>query len=334
MHRPTRPRTAAALASGAAAALLLTACGSGASTGGSGASSTSGDGRLSVVASTDVWGDVAASVGGDRVDVTSVIDDTSQDPHSFEATTRDQLLVQDADVLVENGGGYDDFMEQLVEASGSTAPLVDAVDVSGLDEGDEHDHHSTDDASDSEDASDDGHDHGAFNEHVWYDLPTAGKVATAVAEALSKADPEGAATYTANAQAFVDGLVPLQQEVSDVATRAAGVGVGITEPVPDHLLESMGLTVVTPEAFSEAVEEGTDVSPSVLADTEAQFRDGTAKALVYNEQTEGPETEAVLAAAKEAGVAVVPVTETLPQGQDYTQWMTANVAAVRAAVGL
>ncbi len=354
MPRPALPlrtsRTPLALAGGLTAALALTACGGGgtpAAGATDGGSSSSGSAAVTVVASTDVWGSVARAVGGDAVEVTSIIDDPAQDPHSFEATTRDQLLVQDADVVVENGGGYDPFMEQLVEASGTQAPVVDAVEVSGLEgaedaaghsdeHGEEHGEEHAEGHADehADEHAGEGHAHGEFNEHVWYDLATAGKVAEAVAEALGKADPQGAATYEANAKAFTDGLAPLQAQEAEVAAKSAGTGVAVTEPVPDRMLEAMGLVVKTPEAFSEAVEEGTDVSPSVLADTTALFTDGAVEALVYNEQTTGAETDAVRAAAEAAGVPVVPVTETLPDGQDYTQWMSSNIAAVRAAVGL
>ncbi|MGQ7351749.1 metal ABC transporter solute-binding protein, Zn/Mn family [Quadrisphaera oryzae] len=313
MSFPLRP--GAALVAGAAL-LALTGCGSSSTAAGaptsSAGGSTASSGTLQVVASTDVWGDVAKSVGGDAVQVTSFISDPSQDPHSYEASARNQLAVKSAAVIVENGGGYDDFMEKLVSAAGSTAPVVNAVDVSGkaTSAGDE------------------------LNEHVWYDLPTTAKVAEAIAEQLGKADPAQAATFTANAKAFADGLAPLEAQEAQVASKAAGTKVGITEPVPDYLLEAMGLQVATPPAFSEAVEEGTDVSPAVLAQTEAQYTDKEVRALVYNEQTTGAETDAVKAAATAAGIPVVPVTETLPDGDTYTAWMSANISAIRTAVGL
>ncbi|TNM69516.1 ABC transporter substrate-binding protein [Streptomyces sp. NP160] len=321
------------------AAVLLTACGGGtaptdAPSSSEGAPAGAAGDRVSVVASTDVWGSVVEAVGGDAVEVTSIINDPSQDPHSFEATTRDQLLVQDAQLVVMNGGGYDPFMTQLLSASGTQAPVVDAVEVSGLEGSQEAsaDDHAEEGHSEEGHSDEGGHDHGEFNEHVWYDLATAGKVAEAVAQELSTVDPSAASTFTANAKAFTDGLAAVQQVEASVKASSAGTGVAITEPVPDHMLEAMGLVVKTPEAFSEAVEEGTDVSPAVLADTRALFSDGAVKALVYNEQTTGAETEAVLSAAEAAGTAVVPVTETLPDGQDYTQWMTANAEAIRAAV--
>jgi zinc/manganese transport system substrate-binding protein len=105
-----------------------------------------------------------------------------------------------------------------------------------------------------------------------------------------------------------------------------------TEPVPHYLLDASGLVNKTPEKFSAAIEEGTDVSPELLKQTLDLFGRHQVKLLAYNEQTSGPETEAVLAAAKSAGIPVVPVTETLPKGKDYLAWMTDNLAAVTAAL--
>ena len=312
--RPSRsPASAVVAALGIAA--LVAGCGSGGGSGtspssGSASASGSGGGPLKVVASTDVWGDIATTVGGDAVEVTSFISDPSQDPHSYEASSRNQLVISDADVVIENGGGYDDFMDRMVKASTTKAPVVNAVDASGF-------------APDT---------NGGLNEHVWYDMPTVKKVADQIAAALGKADPGSADTFSANADALGERLDTIRASEASVAKTAQGTGIAITEPVPLYLTTACGLTNDTPPEFSEAVEEGTDVSPAVLADTEALFTDQEVKALVYNEQTSGPETEAVLKAAKDNDVAVVPVTETLPHGKDFVGWMTDNVAAVSAAV--
>ncbi|WP_284454682.1 metal ABC transporter solute-binding protein, Zn/Mn family [Actinomadura madurae] len=112
----------------------------------------------------------------------------------------------------------------------------------------------------------------------------------------------------------------------------SGEAVAITEPVPGYLLEAAGLANETPEEFSEAIEEGDDVSPRVLRDTLALFADKKVKALVYNAQTSGPQTERVQRAAKDGGVPVVPVTETLPAGQDYLTWMDGTITALQKAL--
>lgn len=276
------------------------------------AGGTLGDvpGKIDVVASTDVWGSVAAAVGGSWVAVRSVISDPSQDPHSFQASSRTLLAVREADLVIENGGGYDDFMSDLVSTSGTDAPFIDAVTTSGQ-------------------VAPAG---GELNEHVWYDLPSVKRVADAIAQRLGGLAPRHADEFTANAATFnrgVDRLIHLEDQVRAAST---GEGVAITEPVPLYLLEAMGLRNLTPADFSRAVEDSGDVSPRVLAETLALFTEHRVELLVYNAQTSGPVTSQVEDAAKAAGVPVVPVTETLPAGTSYLTWMARTISRVTDAV--
>ncbi|MDP9826135.1 metal ABC transporter solute-binding protein, Zn/Mn family [Kineosporia succinea] len=319
-----------ALGTATVCVLGLTACGSG-SSGSSGESGASA-GALNVVAVTNVYGDIAAQVGGDAVEVTSVISSATQDPHSFEADTRTQLAVSKADLVIENGGHYDDFMDQLLETAGSKATVINAVEVSGLD-GDAESAGSTESADDHADEEEHAHEHGEFNEHVWYDLESMQKVADRIAADLGQALPDQAATFTANAKAFNAELDAVIQLEDDAKAEYEGQGVAITEPVPLYLLEHLGLENKTPEAFSEAVEEGNDIPIKVLDQTLKIFSGGEVKVFVYNEQTSSTETEKLLARAKADGVPTVGVTETLPEGQDYVGWMKANVEAVTSALG-
>lgn len=292
-------------------AVLLTAgCSSSSSTAGSSASASAPAGAIVVVASTNVWGDVVAQVGGDLVDVTSLMTDPNADPHSFEANAQSQLAVSKASLVVENGGGYDDYMDTMLSSLSSKPAVINAVDVSGK----------TAPAG------------GELNEHVWYDFATVTKVADTIADQLSTVDPSHADTYAANAKTFDAKVATLTQSTADLKKTVAGKGVAITEPVPGYLLDNLGLVNKTPAEFSEAIENETDVPATVLSDTLALFSSHQVAALVYNEQTTGPQTEQVLAAAKAAGVAVVPVTETLPAGKDYITWMTANLDALRTAL--
>jgi zinc/manganese transport system substrate-binding protein len=274
-------------------------------------SATKADGDLEVVASTNVWGDIAAQIGGQHVHVTSFISSPSQDPHSYEASGRNLLVVSKADLVIENGGGYDDFIDDLLDSAGGDSAVLNAVELSGLD--------ST------------GGD-GEFNEHVWYDLPTAVRVADAVAAALADADPANRADYRANAAAFETQAQHLIQREEQAHSAVAGRSVAITEPVPGYLLDALGLVNATPPEFSEAVEEGEDVPVAVLLETLDLFSHHAVDALVYNEQSTGAVTEQVLDAAADAAIPAVPVTETLPDGEDFLAWMAANLRNIIDAV--
>lgn len=284
------------------ASTMPTACGSGAD------DSTQG---VRVVASTNVYGGIAKTIGGDHVDVASLLTNPDQDPHSFEVNPKTALAVSKADLVIENGGGYDDFVDTLLESTGSDAAVVNAVDVSGR-------------------VAPGG---GELNEHIWYDFPSVKKIADAIAVDLGKVDPEHAADFTRSADAFkarVDGLIDRETQIK---ADAGGTSIAITEPVPTYMTAAAGLVDKTPTEFSQAIEEGDDVSASVLDETLRLFRGGAVDALVYNEQTSGPVTEKVRAAAEAADVPVVPVTETLPDGDDYLGWMGSNLDALTSAVG-
>ncbi|MFC8359382.1 metal ABC transporter solute-binding protein, Zn/Mn family [Streptomyces griseorubiginosus] len=308
----TSPSRRFALLVGASVALLA-GCGSSSDSGSGGSASAApaASSRVAVVASTNVYGDIVSRIGGDKVAVTSVISDPDQDPHSYEASTQNQLALSKAKVVVENGGGYDDFVDRMLKSGGnSSAEVINAVKVSGR-------------------TAPEG---GELNEHVWYDFPTVAKIADRISAALGKADPANAPLYTRNAEAFKARLAPLEAKEAQIKKEHAGEGIAITEPVPLYMTAASGLVDRTPAAFSEAVEEGTDVSPKVLQEALALFSGKKVKALVYNEQTSGPQTEKSEQAARAAGIPVVPVTETLPSGKDYLGWMTSNIDALANAL--
>ncbi|WP_194396977.1 metal ABC transporter solute-binding protein, Zn/Mn family [Microbacterium atlanticum] len=333
----TSPRRSLALAGLAAASVLVLAgCASGQQ-----ADEAAAAGRLSVVASTDVYGQIAAQVGGDLVEVTSIVANASQDPHSFEPSARDQLSVSKADLIVENGGGYDAFIDALIESSGSEAPVVTAVEHShDWPENDGHDEAEADEAAGADDeahdeAGDHGHDHDhveGFNEHVWYDPHTVAHVAAAIADELAALSPDDAETFADNAEAFGAEVEQLEASLADITTAHAGAQVFVTEPVPAYLVSAAGLENATPDAFSEAVEEGQDVAPATLLESLGLLRDGAVSVVITNTQTGGAETEEIVGVAEELGIPVIAFSETLPEGETYLSWMQANIEALSAAL--
>jgi len=279
---------------------------------------------INVVASTNVYGDIAKTIGGDKVSVTAVITKTSQDPHSYEATAQDRLAVSKAEVVIENGGGYDDFLHTLAaESSIEAGNVLNAVELSGL----AHAEEETPGTAPAETAAgeENAHDHGELNEHVWYSLAAMARPADNLAAKLGELEPASAAVFDANAAAFKAELEGLTGKLNGMKARAAGAPVAVTEPVPVYLLEDAGLENATPEDYTAAIEEGSDVPPAVLKAATDLVASKSVRFLAYNGQTEGPQTEALKKAAETAGVPVVDFSETLPEGKTYAQWMTDNV---------
>ncbi|RDB44956.1 metal ABC transporter solute-binding protein, Zn/Mn family [Tsukamurella tyrosinosolvens] len=280
----------------AALALALTACGT--------ASSDSSDGKPAVVASTDVYGAIATAVAGGDATVTSLFANPTGDPHEFEPSAQDTLKVKKASVLVFNGGHYDAYMEKAAE--GAAAAKVDAAALQ---------------------------DPKSENEHVFYDLPTMQKVATAVAKALAEKDDAHRAGYESRAAAFSTKLDTVIGQARAIGHANPGAKVAATEPVAGHLLTLAGLTDVAPARYTAAIESGTDPAPAEIAAANALVSDKQVRAVVLNAQTESPVTSALAKTAETAGVPVVRVTESLPAGvDDYIAWQAGNVKALSDAL--
>lgn len=295
-------RMPAAVAVATVVALGVTACDS--TPGG-----TQSGGKIALVASTDVWGSVLSAVGGDQVEVTSILHDAAADPHSYEATPSDVVTFARARLALGNGGGYDDFFTKLSGQAPNTPKLV-AYDI----------------ARDAGAADD--------NEHVWCSFTAVEKVADLVAGRLSGLRPEAAQTFTTNANAFKTKVEALAAGAARIGDTHPGTKVLVTEPVAHYLLQTAKLTDVTPEAFSAAVENETDVPAAAFAEVNRLISGKEVKVVVNNDQTITPTTSQVVAEAKKAGVAVVEVTETLSsRAVDYLSWMTGQVNALAGAVG-
>lgn len=266
---------------------------------------------ITVVASTNVYGDIAATIGGDRVFVTSIIDNPNLDPHEFEADARSQLALSKAQVVIQNGAGYDPFIDTMLAARGETeaARLV----VAEL-------------AGPRLDDSEPG-----FNEHLWYDLPTVASLARALVTEYSALQPQHESAFVDRGDEFLAGLAALEERVGQLA-QFDGAGILVTEPLPLYLTDAAGLVDRTPAAFAQAMEDGTDVSPIVLRDVLESVSSKQVAIVVFNEQTSNAQTEQVLEAADEAAVPTVAMTETLPAGTDYLGWMGDNVSALTAAL--
>jgi len=283
----------------------LGACGSERGTGGAG-----GTGVPTIVASTDVWGSVAKAVAGDRATVTSIINSASADPHSFEASPADAAAITDASLVVYNGGGYDQWVDDVLK----THPDVASIDAYSL-----------------LDATALGEPTPA-NEHVFYDLGTAKAVATELAARLATTDPGHAGDYTSNAEAFNRKADAVQQTEKAIRTAHPGAAVVATEPVAHYLLIAAGVTDKTPKGFTSAIEQDTDPAPVDVAAMLDLITARQVAAVLINQQTATAVTRQIQAAAESAGVPIVDVGETLPAGSDYLGWQRDTANRLAAAL--
>jgi zinc/manganese transport system substrate-binding protein len=270
---------------------------------------------VTIVASTNVWGDIAKSIGGDRVQVVSIIENFAQDPHSYEASARDQLAVKDADLIVANGGGYDVFIEALAKASGNKEVLYAYLPEELAKEDGDH-----------------NHDHSDGNEHVWYDFHVVEDFANRLAAALAVLDSDYSSEYSDNLIDFQGEIEILEDRIAAVSGKYSGSSFVASEPVANYLLLELGLEDLTPKAFSQAIEEELDVSPKDLLAIQKLLKAKAVDVFVVNPQTGSVQINGLVSLAKQNGISIVELSELLPEASRYFDWMDLNIANLEAAL--
>ncbi len=281
-------------------------------------------GKVSVAASTEVWASVTGIVGGDWVEVTTIVPG-NQDPHSYQASARDQLVVEEAELVIANGGGYDDFMTQLFEASNNQGVFLKLV---------EGEHIHGDEAHAEETHAEDTHDHA--NEHIWFDLAKTEHAAEEIAASIIELRPEAEADVTKNLEFFKSELANIELRVEALRERALGAGFIASEGVANLLLEDAGFQNLTPEALADAIEEERDVPVAALNEAEKLLKNKVAAILVVNVGTQDPTSDRLKAAAEAGGRPVVSVAETPSANAlastDYLDWLNHVVDQLQEAV--
>ncbi|WP_144111993.1 metal ABC transporter solute-binding protein [Paraburkholderia sp. BCC1886] len=264
------------------------------------------DTKIPVVAAENFYGDVVQQLGGDRVAVTSILNNPDQDPHLFEASPKTARALQHASLVVYNGADYDPWMAKLLAASkGSQRVTIVAADLVGKKGGD--------------------------NPHLWYDPATMPKVAHAVSAALVAADPAHKSAYDANLAKFLDSLRPIDAKVAELHGRYAGVPVTATEPVFGYMSDAVGLSMRN-LPFQMATMNDTEASAADIAAFERDLRDKRVRVLIYNSQATEALTQRMLKIAQQSQVPTMSVTETEPAGRTYQTWMLSQLDALATAL--
>lgn len=317
----TAPRSLRFLAAALALPLALAACSDDTST----AAEQAGDcptTPVNVVVSVDQWGDIVSQLGGACTKVDTVLAGSSVDPHDFEPAPSDATKFENAQLVVVNGGHYDEWAIKLAQSSAPNAPVIAAI------HGDEH-------PDEQGEVHGHAHDEDGTNPHAWYNPATVTAVADEVTAELSELAPDARDYFAERRTAFADSMKPYQEQIDSIKSGAAGKSYAATEVVFDDMAAALGLTDRTPPGYQVASSNETDPSPADFDAFLTLLQDRGVDVLIYNVQTEGSVPQQLRTAAESAGIPVVEVTETVAPGADsFEAWQVDQLTALAKALGV
>jgi len=274
-----------------------------------GPAASGGDGRPSVVAAENVWGSIAAQLGGGRVRVVSIIRNPNADPHDYEPTTADARLMASARFVIVNGIGYDPWADRLLAAN--PVPGRDVLDVGkliGVPAG--------------------------GNPHRWYSPRDVQRVIDAITAEYRKLDPKDASGFDQRRQYFDrTGLAGYHRLISEIRSKYAGTTVGASESVFALMAPALGLHLLTPPSFLSAISEGTEPTAADKAAIDRQISSHQIEVYVYNSQNATPDVQRQIEEARNAGIPIATITETLvPAGASFQTWQVRELQDLAKAL--
>lgn len=291
MHRIARIAIAALASVGMLASVA--ACGSGQST-------SEKNGTIEVAASVNQWGTVAKALGGDNVNVTSIINSTNVDAHDYEPTTSDIAKLQKAQVIIVNGAGYDAWAVKAAQTA--NAIIVNAAEIGGVNDGE--------------------------NPHVWFSADVRKAVAQAITEAYEQADAAKKNDFDKMNDQWAAEENNVESKIAEVKQKTDGLAYAATESVASYLAEDMGLADATPSGYARATANESEPTPTDIKQFTDALKAGEIKLLVVNTQEESELTGKITDAAKSVEVPMVELTEQMPEQYDsLTAWMESLVDA-------
>ena len=270
----------------------------------------SGDGRVvQVVAAENFWGSIAAQLGGSHARVTSIISNPDTDPHSYEPTTSDARTLTTAQLAIVNGIGYDGWADKLLATNADSGRTeLNVGDLVGIAPG--------------------------GNPHRWYSPDNVRQVIAQLTADYKKLDPADAAYFDQRESVFeTQTLAPYNQLIASIRATYAGTPIGASESIVTPLAEGLGLKMMTPESFLDAMSEGSDPTAADKSLIDQQIRDRQIKIYVYNTQNSTPDVTAQVQLARQEGIPVATVTETLsPAADTFEQWQVSELQGIQAAL--
>lgn len=297
-------RRVQAFALGLCVAIFGAAC----SAGGSASPSNGAAGKLRVVVAENFWGSIAAQLGGDRVDVTSLITSPDTDPHDYEPTAQDGREIAGARYVIFNGLGYDAWASKAVDANPSASrKVLDVGALLGHKEGD--------------------------NPHRWYFPGDVERVIARITADYKRLDPGQATYFDRQHDAFeTTGLKRYKDLLAEIKQKYAGTPVGASESIFVGLAEATGLNLLTPSSFLTAISEGTDPTAQDKATADQQITAKQVKVFVFNSQNSTPDVKTLVDAARANGIIVTTITETPPKDLSFEDWQSQQLQRLADAL--
>ena len=263
---------------------------------------------LQVIAGENFWGSIAAQLGGSHVSVTSIVTNPNTDPHEYESSATDARAFATADYVILNGAGYDDWGQKLLSGNPSSSRKVFTVaDLLNKKAGD--------------------------NPHFWYNPDWVDRVADRIAADYQALDPADAAYFRQQREVFRSALQPYHDAIAQVRATSGGVPIGSTESIFVYMAQALGVNLISPAEFMQAISEGSDPPAQTVAEFQNQLDHHLIKVLIYNAQTSTPITENLKQLAAKNSIPIVGISETVePTTASFQDWQTKQLNALQAAL--
>lgn len=259
-----------------------------------------------IVAAENMYGDIAKQIGEVHVDVTTILSNPDQDPHSFELTPSVGYALTKAQLVIINGVGYDAWADRLLSHQTQNRPkIILAQDILGKKMGD--------------------------NPHLWYDIDGMQKLSQYLAKQYIDLMPENRNLFEANLAQFSNQLTKIKKRIETIKSQHLGLFVAATEPVCGIMVEKLGFEMGE-QNFQWVIMNGGEPSPRQVAQFEDDLRQKKIKLLFYNAQVITPETDRLKQIANQANIPIIGVSETMPEGMSYQQWMNDTLSKIEAAL--
>lgn len=273
-------------------------------------SSVQNSSKIQIVAAENFWGSLISQLGGTHVQVLSIVSDPNADPHEYESNTADAQAIANANYVIVNGVGYDDWALKIINASNTPNQRVFNVgEFLGKKEGD--------------------------NPHLWYSPTYVNETVAHMYSDLVAIDPSDADYYKQQYVTLNASLGQYNERIDEIRQQFGGARVAATESIFVYLANAAGLNLVSPPEFMEAVAEGNDPPAQSVVEFQNQLKGqgGNVTVLVYNEQTVTPLTQSIKALASQQGIPIVGVTETIqPPDVSFQDWMNGELLQLQNAL--